>query len=170
MIEIYNNYDVKPYLEKAKDLLFGDGIENPTEDELYDCAYNEMEDDWRIVTDMFLPQYLENNKYIAVGSVGRWDGNFGGWTILENMHDFYDLIDGCRYIEIKDDDGHLFIRCTHHDGTNSYELKELTYKGYNFYNYHSWNYDNKTLGKYLFNNNFNSRLPHLGEAFENFCF
>lgn len=45
----------------------------------------------------------------------------------------YEFIKDCDYIHIYDDKGHLYISATHHDGTNSVEVKILTEKGVELY-------------------------------------
>ena len=41
------------------------------------------------------------------------------------------ILKDCDYVKIWSDDGHLFIKASHHDGTHEFEIKLITDKGYN---------------------------------------
>lgn len=70
--------------------------------------------------------------FIACGSVGRWCCVSAGGVVW-NGDDFRDWLNvagsDCIYFEILVEDGILKVKCTHHDGTNYWEIKPLTEKG-----------------------------------------
>ena len=52
----------------------------------------------------------------------------------------------CEYFKIWDENGHLYMNGTHHDGTHSIEIKKVTQNGEKYYD--NWNFkpfDKRTL-------------------------
>lgn len=43
---------------------------------------------------------------------------------------FYKAMTDCDYFRIYDENGHMYLTCSHHDGTNHFEIKIVTEKGY----------------------------------------
>lgn len=73
------------------------------------------------------------NPIIVSGSIGRWDGTHSGFTVF---NDFDDVMQGadspfkdCEIKKIWDENGHMFIRGAHHDGSVTVELRQLTAAG-----------------------------------------
>lgn len=73
------------------------------------------------------------NPLIAAGCIGRWNGTRTGFSVFE---DFKDMLSGpdspfkdCEIEKIWDENGHLFIHGTHHDGSVTVELKQLSDAG-----------------------------------------
>ena len=99
------------------------------------------------------------NGFLLCGTCGCWDGTYVGGCYVNNFDDLYKFWDGCRDIKVWDENGHLFIKAGHHDGTNYAELKELTAKGVEYSRNHEWDSDREVHEK-LFNSNFYTRLPH----------
>lgn len=157
LMTIYDNYDVEIYREMAMDDLSDLCIKNPTQEEIDKYIEINMANDWDNLIEGVLCDHIEAEKWIAYGSIRRWDGSYHGWKVLEDARDFFDLIQDCLYFRIDDEDGLIKIKCSHHDGTNYYTLKPLTKHGYDFYRNYGWDYDNDRLGKYLIDYNFNSR-------------
>jgi len=73
------------------------------------------------------------NPIIAYGSIGRWDGVSTGFTAFKNLNAVLYGIDSpfkdCEIDKIWDEDGHLHIEGSHHDGSVSVELRQLTEEG-----------------------------------------
>ena len=51
---------------------------------------------------------------------------------------FVEFFKDCAYVKIWDENGHLYLTCSHHDGTCHFEIKEITDEGYEYYD--RWNY------------------------------
>ena len=97
--------------------------------------------------------FLENRTLVCTGSVGLWTGQHEGGTIIEDFEDMRKLWNDCDYVHIYDKNGHLYIKCSHHDGINYYELRELTQKGLDLYERHNlWGdeWTDRRLHKTLF--------------------
>lgn len=134
---IYSSLNKDEYYEKVRDYLADEFLcgerDEITTDDIERAVQCEMDDDWYNLIEKVLINNIEQDKFVAVGFIGRWDGTYGGWTVLKDRHDFYNLIDDCAYIEVEDRDGRLLVTGIHHDGTNQYELYRFTDEGYNFY-------------------------------------
>lgn len=100
------------------------------------------------------------------GAIGRWNGTHTGFDI----GDFDDLFSkytvDCDYFEIYDDDGALYIRCSHHDGTNLFQVLTLTNKGARTFDDWQYSYgkyaklDDKEIHKLLLNR----KLTHVPQV------
>lgn len=146
---IYNNYDLWEYYEEsAKESCIENGIEltdNNIWDEIYlmdsDCWDNEK---------LQLIEFFTGGHWILQGKTELWTGRHkGGYIFTEFMDMFYKATQDCEYINIYDINGHFFIKCSHHDGTNFYEIKKLTESGINYFNNWSGNYDDKRTEEYI---------------------
>ena len=115
---IFNNYDI--------------------EDDGYDCYGNDM---WYDFWEQTLEELEELFEYgvVMFGSVGRWNGVFEGGRVFESIREAVNYaIRDCDYVKIYDENGHLYITCSHHDGTCHFELKALNKDAMDFYD--RWNY------------------------------
>ena len=56
----------------------------------------------------------------------------------ETFDEFCKCLKDCGYIEITDNKGHLEIKCSHHDGTNHFEIKRISDFGWEWYNNHCY--------------------------------
>lgn len=123
-------------------------------------VYDREEWDWedfKVEFNQFLKQSA--NGFLAIGTCGLWDGTYDGGCYIENFDDLYRFWKDCDYIKVYDEGGHLYLKATHHDGTNYAELKELTSKGYTYKDNHYWDSD-RDVHTTLWSSNFYTRLPH----------
>lgn len=134
---IYSNINKEDYYDKAR-LMLADELTNKerdeiTKDDIENYVQSDMDDDWYNFVEKCLIGNICADRFLALGSVGRWDGTYHGWAILNDGRDFYKLIEDCDYIEIEDRDGRILVTGVHHDGTNQYELMRFTKEGFDFY-------------------------------------
>lgn len=136
MINIFNNYDIESYLEVAKENLI-DNDEEITENNLYqEAAYIE-QDDFETAMDE-LKGFFKNSPVLCIGTTERWYGKKTGCSPFDNFEHMWDaMTKDCEYFHIYDENGHLYIQCSHHDGTNLYEIKKLLPKAKNARNIES---------------------------------
>lgn len=171
MKTIFTNYNYDEYMEDAEEKLLNQMEEyeeegEPSEDEIYEEAAWLCEDDWCYYVRPGLENYFSSNPCIVTGSVGLWDGRHRGGLVIQDIRDFDRLITDCDYVElIKDDDGHLNMRASHHDGTNYYEIKRLTDAGYEYYCENNYILSREELCETLFNNEMYSELPETIDYF-----
>ena len=87
-----------------------------------------------------LNDFFSGSHYLLMGSVGLWTGNHAAGTVFDDFEKmFYEAAKDCDYWKLWDMDGHFYFVCSHHDGTNCFEIRRLTDKGYDFIE--EWNYN-----------------------------
>ena len=159
----------KDSYDYAREYLFEEyGNENEweTADDIPDERVNSEvylieECDWDNFREEF-GNFIEKSNYgfLLCGSVGRWNGTAEGGLFVKDFDDLYRFWKDCDYIKVYDEGGHLHIECSHHDGTNYGELKELTNKGKEYSDNHYYDYSDRELHEKLWNSNFYTKLPH----------
>lgn len=144
----------------CKENLINDGNEAPTDDEIWAEIYRTDEDNWE--EEYYrLKDFFGNGIYLAVGTVGRWDGNYDCACIFSNFLELLHRFSDCEYIKIWDENGHFFMSGSHHDGTNTVEVKEITKQGKEYSD--RWAYlGDKRSAYHVYKKMFsNSRYTHL---------
>ena len=167
---IYNNYDLSETYpdEEIKQLLIEKGYEEDeiSDEKIWEERYFQDEIDQETVKDELKDFFLKGNKWIIIGTVGRWDGVYKAGTVFETFEDFfYKATRDCDYIHFYDENGHLYLRCSHHDGTCRYEIKEVTNKGIQYLENWEDNWDDKRSEEYVHTQIFKrySRIPRFVE-------
>lgn len=163
-----NDESGKDQYDYAREYLFEEYAEDEgweSEDDISDERVNqEVYDQSEFAWDDFkyeFDSFLQNSQtgFLLCGDVGTWRGSMAGGCYVDKFDDLYKFWDSCDYIKVYDDGGHLYIKASHHDGTNYAELKELTKKGVEYKDNHYWDSDQEVHEK-LFNSNFYTKLPH----------
>ena len=138
-IVIYDSFYTYEKEEQARESLFENyACEegwNTTEDIPYERVSSEIyfqdSDSWEELQDG-LKTLLEHNYGLLTGYCGTWRGNMAGGKFIHTVDDLLSVIRHLDYIRIVDRNGHLIITGWHHDGSDEYELKLLTKKGYKY--------------------------------------
>lgn len=168
---IYNNYDLSETYpdEDMRDSLIANGYEEDeiTDEKMWNMRYIYDESDWEIAKEE-LQEFFKNNgnKWMLFGEVGRWDGVYKAGTLFDTFDEFfYRATSDCNYIHFYDENGHLYLTCSHHDGTCHYEIKEVTENGIKYLENWEDNWNDKRSEKYVHTQIFNrySRLPRFAE-------
>jgi hypothetical protein len=114
------------YDEAKKFLIEDQGIEDPTDDEIY----NEIEECNRIAFKDDRFEFATRDKHIegtviAVANVGRWNGRKDGIKVLQGFEDVMDFM--TRYDEFKIYIDRYNIKGIghHHDGTDYLTFREV---------------------------------------------
>ena len=167
---IYDNYYDCERFDETRQFLFDNFAEDndwQTVDDIpNDRVFDEMafQDECRWIDFKHeMDRLLEHNAYIMTGTCGRWDGPCSGGTFICSFSDFSDAVRHLDYLEIYDENGHLYIKGSHHDGDDSYELKRLTKKGYDLAESNYFAHDRK-LHTTIMKTNFYSALPRLSKT------
>jgi hypothetical protein len=100
-----------------------------------------------------------NYGFLLCGDVGTWMGPQAGGCYVNEFNDLYKFWNNCDYIKVYDEGGHLYIKASHHDGSNYAELKELTCAGSEYAGEHYYDSD-KEVHEKLWNSTYYTRLPH----------
>ena len=137
---LYSNYDLTEYESDAREWLIQMHLEDypnekdwePSTDELWDEINFMASSNWEVF-ESEIENFLDGNTFILQGTIGTWHGQCRGGFIFDSFRNMSQAWDGCDYFEIYDENGHLYIRCSHHDGSNYYEIRMLNEKGYEYY-------------------------------------
>lgn len=128
----YNPWDTYPddvLKEMALECEWIDSEDEITEEMLCQWRFEEMDNDWDNEKEM-LSEYFDGKEVEFIGAVGLWHGTYKA----KERGEFWKLFDramtDCDYFRIYDENGHLYLTCSHHDGTNHFEIKVVTEKGY----------------------------------------
>ena len=141
--EQYSDEDLK---EMALECGWVDEDTDITDEMMWEWRYDLNLDDWED-TKIELADFFRGKVVGFFGTVGRWNGTFAGGKIGEFWDVYYEAIKDCGYIKIEDKGGHLYLTCSHHDGTNHFEIKEITEKGLQYLRNWEFSYDNRTVSQ-----------------------
>ena len=72
---------------------------------------------------------FQNSTFLLMGIIQLWHGSYSGGFTFNCFTEMQKAWNNCEYFKIYDEKGHLYIECSHHDGTNNFEIKKLTSKG-----------------------------------------
>lgn len=125
---IFDNFETDIDREDAIENLLANGIEDPSEDEIWDEIKFLEEDNWNLEKDR-MEEIFNNGDFLAIGTCGRWNGNFPGGFIFSNYNELMQRFTDCDYFKIWDENGHFYVTAAHHDGRHSIEIKQLTERG-----------------------------------------
>lgn len=131
---IYDNYDLwekypnETLMEIARECEWIEDDEEVTDEILMRWRYEEDERDWDDVK-YELNKFFKGKTVGFFGKVGRWNGTRKGGYIGEFWDSFYEAMKDCDYFKIYDENGHMYLTCSHHDGTNHFEIKIVNDKG-----------------------------------------
>lgn len=160
---IYNNYDLwEQYQEFAKETL-SEYEEEPSEDSIWNVINDEDSVNWECEKERLEEFFDDGSTWILCGTNGRWNGTFEAGTIFTDFMDMYrEAMTDCDYVHLYDENGHFYMQCSHHDGTNYYEIKKLTDKGIKYLENWEENWDDKRSERYVHDQIMKkySTLPH----------
>ena len=117
----------------------------------------ENDDDYHYMK-IALQKVIDGNYFIVKGTCGRWNGRQECGKFIRSVIELFDGLRHLDYLKIYEKNGHFYIEGSHHDGSDCYELKQLTKKGVEYANKHYFAHD-KQLHSTIFNNNLFSALP-----------
>ena len=161
---LYSNYygwisedEIRQYLWDSE---YIDHLDEATDEMIYNEMYELERMYWDDISYELKHFFDKGNAWLLTGSIGRWDGNYRGGYIFNTFEEFCKCFKDCDYIEITDNKGHLEVKCSHHDGTNFYEVKRVSDFGCEYFGTHSWELSLEEVFTKMWNNNFMTSLPH----------
>ncbi len=163
---IFNNYYSSEREDETRKFLFEEyseennwkSIEDIPDEEVFKEMSFEEDISWESEKEV-LSDFFEKDYFIVYGSFGAWNGRRPAGKIISGFNQLSDAWQNCDYINIYDENGHFYIKCSHHDGTNFYEVKRLTSKGLDYLN-NDYNWHDQKAHETAFNCNLFSGLPH----------
>ena len=129
---IYDNYDIyNRYREDAIEWFkeFNNNCE-PTENEIDSCCRDLDADEWQMEKDRLRKFFQNGDLWLLTGTIRLWDGDFQHNFVFQTFDEMLNRVGrDCDYFRFWDENGHFFIKCSHHDGTNYAEIKHITPEG-----------------------------------------
>lgn len=163
---IYSNYFSQDDYEYAEESVKERHLEEFPDDKEYEPTESEIWDEYYFLQDMTwddeecnLKKFFNNGTFILQGSIGCWNGRYGGGFVFDSFNELCRVWNDCDYVKLYDENGHFFIKCSHHDGTNLFEVRELNDKGYEYYSNRYYCDDTRRVHNRLMTSKY-SRLPH----------
>ena len=165
---VFSNYNQLDRYNNAREELIALYGEIPTEAETWEYADELTRIEWADERQN-LHTFFNGDSWLAMGSVGLWTGNHAAGTVFDNWDEFFhSATKDCDYWEIWDENGHLYMRCSHHDGTNYFEIKRLSRRGVEVLENWEFDYTNETpeeiMHETLWGCNLFSGLPHFAHT------
>ena len=167
---LYSNYDTTELFNDAARYLlneYGNNnnwniISDIPESEIWDTVNRMDNDNWASFRCELSEFIQKNDSFLLMGTVGLWTGRHAGGFIFSDIDELSKAWTNCDYIEFYDENGHLYLRCSHHDGTNLYEIKKISKQGMEYYSDKIDNDDENEKGIHqrMFSCNFYTMLPH----------
>ena len=153
------SYDTSSWDEEEMKMDFEEIFEiTPSEENLQQYIYDTNQDYlWDEKSNV---EYYEKEngqkQYIVLADLGLWNGRFDGGKIITGL---WNAISKCfeDYNEIYEEGGRLKVTAHHHDGTNYFQIKELTERGKGYAERHEWDMSDRELHQKLFNDSHYSR-------------
>lgn len=147
---IYNNYNLwEDYEELARECLKENGIDNPTDQNIWDVIYDDDSSNWVLEKERLI-EFFSGGTWILQGYNQLWYGNQrAGYVFTDFMDMFSKAMKDCDYVHIWDENGHMYLECSHHDGTNLYEIKKITAAGIRYLENWEYNWDDKRSEEYV---------------------
>lgn len=163
---LYNNYSDETIIE----ILEEDGYEKEeiTESMIFDRRDALNDEDWELGKECLKEFFLDyTGKWIMTGNLGLWDGKHPAGIVFDTFDDFfYKATSDCLYWKFWDENGHLYFQCSHHDGTNCFEIKQMTERGEKYLeNWEYGDWDDKRTKRDIHDRIMKvySRLPRFAE-------
>ena len=141
--EIYDNYYVfEAWESAARENLEERGIADPSEEEMWNEVNALDQDFWEDVKCEMTNFFDDGSTWILSGTMERWNGKHSGHILF---HTFSELLTktakDCDYYRFSDKNGHFLFQCSHHDGTNCFEIRKVTKAGEMYYE--NWSYSTR---------------------------
>lgn len=165
-ITIYDNYYSLDREKEIREFLLETSDGYSSTDEIPDeRVWDEMDlqdrEQWSDVT-AELSTLFAKDVYLLAGTCGKWYGPVQGGRFIRSIHGFLTCLGHLECVRIYDRNGHFYIHGSHHDGSDDYELKRLTNKGYELADKNQFAKDRK-LHNAIMHCNFYSALPRYAQ-------
>lgn len=158
---LFNNYDDDDWFEEIKKKMTEENGKEPNDNEVFEEMYMLQDFDWECFQDEF-KYFMKGKIFILQGNIGRWNGRHRGGFTFDSFRELSKAWKDCDYIKVYDENGHLYIECSHHDGSNFYEIRELTERGEEYLSNHYYDDEEHVHDMIM---KYYSRLPRYAQKF-----
>lgn len=162
---IYDNYPSNAKFEYAKGWLIEKHLDESPDDKDWEHCTQDVWDEVDFLDDIYwddfkeeFENFMDGHVFVLQGEIGTWRGQMAGGFTFDSFSELSKAWEDCDYLKIYDENGHLYIECSHHDGTNFYEVRKLTEKGEEYLNNHHYD-DEREVHNRLMKNPY-SILPN----------
>lgn len=164
-----NNYDDERF-EDMREFLFDAHADeygwkskaDISDDFVWDAWYSHLQFEYDDFTTE-LDRYLSCGVFLIQGTCGRWNGPVPCGRFVRNYEDIRSGIEHLDYIKFYELNGHFYIEGCHHDGSDKYELKQLTDNGIALAERNWFAHDRELHNKIMQSGNY-SKLPRIAHA------
>ena len=126
---LYSNYWSQETEDAVRADLMDENHGAVTDEEVINAMAGNDDEDWHWFAEDVELFFERNAPFIVTGYAGTWRGALPGGKICYTFNDLMAMFKDCDYLEFRDDKGHFNMRGTHHDGTNTMEMRKLTIQG-----------------------------------------
>ena len=157
MITLFDSYDGYDFEDYKRDFLayndWGATEESLDDNMIWDIISDQQSEDWAYAMEtlsaLFQDRWGGDGAVVARGTAGGWRGAREATNIFFSITDAINRIClDCDYIKIwQDNNRHLFVKASHHDGTHTFELKPVTTDGARYYEKWEYGIDPRTDNK-----------------------
>ena len=125
-----NPYDMGLTEEYARESWMEWHDEEPTDEQLWNYIYEDIQSAFEDFA-YSMKHFMDGKTFVLIGTLGLWDGTYHVGAIVRGWDDLIDKMSmsGSYDMSFEDVAGKLIITQSHHDGTNIFEMRELTDKG-----------------------------------------
>ena len=174
VIRFFDNYDTDFFCteDDAREIIMeninGCYDEYESKDDISnDDIWQEINEQEQFAWELFkeeINECMKDTTYLLCGTVGRWNGIGKGGAFVETVED---IVNGfgqdCDYFKFYEQNGHFYVKCSHHDGTNYAELKRVSDRGMEYYRNNEYEKYERELHETMWKSNFMTSLPHFGK-------
>lgn len=145
----WDTFERAEILQEYKD----DYGETPTDEQLSDYICAIQNDNWNnlMIEIRYHEQIFGEKTYVIKARIGTWRGTFDGGKVITGMYNVIcECCKDCDYITLLYKNNQFKIIGHHHDGTNMFIIRELTDKGYDYFNRNNYNQTDREMHDHLF--------------------
>lgn len=88
-------------------------------------------------------------EYVVKANLGLWNGRAEGGKVISGLRRVFQMTSE-DYTKIYIKNKRLHVEAVHHDGTNYYDIKQLTERGENYYENHKYDKTDREMIETLF--------------------
>ncbi len=124
-----------------------------TDDELNEYINSIQNDNWNFMMEeiKYYEQTFGEKTYIIKAKIGTWQGIFDGGKVITGMRNVIaKCCSDCDFITLCYKNNQFKIIGHHHDGTNTFTIRELTDEGCDYFDRNNYSQTDREMHDHLF--------------------